>query len=211
MGKLGRCFRVEDENQNKFVLKIVLTANANLNVSSNSNSLACAEYYTLLSELEKPHVVPVKMDSLFRFIVEDRQLGISYLMCKEGDPIPLIIISNKNVNNCLPIISEDLFLQLIKSLQSIHKRGMFHGDPRVQNGLIYEGEIMWVDFMNFGFNRDDENNILKKRDLEILITSVYNKENLKKNEVLQQLINKYKEELSDLAVNDIVNNLFHSR
>ena len=190
-GKFGRCFKVQDNNGSFFILKIVKTIHSKEDESIRINALATNEYDTLVSEHGQLHVVPVKFDSFFRFVENGIQLGVSYLMCNEG------ISLSKN-------ITKNLFIQLLLSLQTIHHRGKYHGDPRIQNALIFSGEIMWIDFMCFGHT--DEKNLMKRRDFEILINSIRGNKFAQNNSKLVDSLNAYKDDLTNTY--DIIKYMF---
>ena len=57
---------------------------------------------------------------------------------------------------------------LVESLYSFHLTGHVHGDPRVDNVLLKDGQLKWIDFMH-----STQSNILAKvNDFSILFSSL---------------------------------------
>ena len=80
-----------------------------------------------------------------------------YILAQEGKPI-----------SC-PIISIEVKVALANALNGLHSNGVVHGDPRIENALILNEAVKWIDF------RDTDPVTTKKgirRDVQILYQSV---------------------------------------
>ena len=83
-------------------------------------------------------------------------LFAGYLLAKVGDQISLKV-------------SHDVKLQLATALYGLHSCGVIHGDPRIQNALMLNGSLKWIDF------RQSEcvtAKVDRRRDVQILLESV---------------------------------------
>jgi serine/threonine protein kinase len=67
-----------------------------------------------------------------------------------------------------PNRSED-FAAMIESLQHLHEQNFIHGDARVPNVVMVNGQLKWIDL---GASRFAEKNELKVHDMETLIRSL---------------------------------------
>ena len=66
----------------------------------------------------------------------------------------------------------DIVAKLLKSLEALHTAGHYHGDSRVANALLLNGEIVWVDLVGAGKAGADDN-AHTRRDLSDAIGSIY--------------------------------------
>jgi hypothetical protein len=128
-GAFGRCFAVEDEQQVKCALKIVLD-------KPSINSLVDSEFSKIRELRGNNHVINVKEDSLRSAYLGNDLLGMGYLMEQIGTPLKPLSCS-----------SDGLLEKLFISLNTIHENGYFHGDARIYNAVLVDDEVMWVDFV----------------------------------------------------------------
>ena len=79
-----------------------------------------------------------------------------YILAQEGKPISFPI-------------SIDVMAALAKALYGLHSHGVVHGDPRIENALILNEAVKWIDF------RDTDpvtTKVSMRRDVQILNESV---------------------------------------
>ena len=157
-GRFGRCFEVQNQSQiietietietnerietndtnkpnERMVLKTVLTFN-NPKIHKDIYSRVKQEYekIKIMNENKIPHIVTVIPNSFRIIMFEGNILGAAYLMKEVGIPLTVELCQKQKL---LP--------QLISSLQIIHKTGQYHGDARINNAILYNNEIIWVD------------------------------------------------------------------
>lgn len=66
-------------------------------------------------------------------------------------------------------VTDDLMMQLVSALVALHLNDVIHGDPRIQNALVIDNQVKWIDF------RDSElltTKVSRRRDVEILFGSL---------------------------------------
>ena len=181
-GKFGRCFKVQIENQNqlnetietietsktnnyktneRMVLKTVLSFNHPKHLQKDIYSRVQQEFekIQIMNENKIPHIITVIPNSFRTIMFEGNILGAVYLMKEVGIPLTVELCQ-----------SQKLLPQLISSLQIIHKNGQYHGDARINNAILYNNEIIWVDLVYglsesvgvdpFYLRRDDINHLL---------------------------------------------------
>jgi tRNA A-37 threonylcarbamoyl transferase component Bud32 len=185
-GAIGRCFSVErkDEREVHFALKSVLTCQR-----SNSNECTMVELLTegefrkleMLASTGMP-VMPILTGSLRRVYHKDKLLGLGYVMAAIGEPI----VSSRNK------IPSNVLENLFDSLAILHQGGHYHGDCRVQNVVLVDGKVVWIDFVwGSSENCGEYNNRKKKEDMVSLIRSIYGEVILKTDEQLKELLETY--------------------
>ena len=79
-----------------------------------------------------------------------------YMLAQEGEPISFPV-------------SNDIKSALAEALYGLHSHGVTHGDPRIDNAMILNGAVKWIDF------RDTETvttKVNKRRDVHILHKSM---------------------------------------
>jgi serine/threonine protein kinase len=79
-----------------------------------------------------------------------------YILDQEGQQIPLPV-------------TNDLKKELVVSLCGLHSHSVIHGDPRIENVLILEGVVRWIDFC---LCETVTTKISRRRDVEILYKSL---------------------------------------
>lgn len=82
--------------------------------------------------------------------------GGGYLMTPVGSPVNIDVVEDRKA----------LFVMLYR----LHDKGFAHGDPRWQNIIHFEGNLLWIDFNNFVLLSTPCN---KEKDLLLLMASVY--------------------------------------
>jgi tRNA A-37 threonylcarbamoyl transferase component Bud32 len=156
-GKYGRCFAVRGPDNVLQVLKTVRTM-------TDADRCVVEQEYTRLTTaplLTDVAVVKVVENSLRSVFEEGRRIGMGYLMRDVGEPL--------NPLKCKE--TRGLLRKLILSLQSLHLRGIAHGDARVYNIVLKEDVVIWVDFVAFD---GTFTGVAARRDMRELIHSVYN-------------------------------------
>lgn len=90
-------------------------------------------------------VIPVVPDS-FRYCRSSEVCCAGYLLEYEGVKFESSCprLNNRMVANSSPL---DVEITLVRSLLALHKSGIIHGDPRVDNVLLKNGQLKWIDFM----------------------------------------------------------------
>eukprot|EP00981_Chlorochromonas_danica_P013835 scaffold6913_cov169-Ochromonas_danica.AAC.1 len=86
-------------------------------------------------------------------------LGVQYagyLLAQEGEQIPLPV-------------TNDLKKELGVSLCELHSHSVIHGDPRIENALVLDGVVRWIDFR---LSETVTTKISRRRDVEILYKSL---------------------------------------
>ena len=105
-------------------------------------------------------VARVRLNSLVQCEVNGVPLGLRYLLDTVGRQVTRTDCNQRN-------FCERLFL----SLQAIHGRGYNHGDSRIDNAIISQDEVFWVDMV--GFNSTVSSPYQRVADLKILIESAF--------------------------------------
>jgi tRNA A-37 threonylcarbamoyl transferase component Bud32 len=82
--------------------------------------------------------------------------GGGYLMTPVGSPVNIDVVEDRKT----------LFVMLYR----LHQKGFAHGDPRWQNIIRFEGNLLWIDFDNFVLLSTPHNT---EKDLLLLMASVY--------------------------------------
>ena len=161
LGRNGRVFRVQNNDDGIMALKIVLTPDDGLvhSVFAEHHTLCCLRNKNL-------PVVSVLGDKASAVVQEgrdaDRCFGVCYLMQEVGTPVE---VHNAGQLRCV-------FMLLL----ALHRQNEFHGDPRLSNIVCYEGRLLWIDFFKAHVVR--EGDFLKRsfaNDIKILSSSVSNK------------------------------------
>ena len=158
-GGFGRVFCARSTNGTEMALKIVLTVSLD---SAQKQHLVISEFekLTLLTKEKVPHVISVVHDSLTLCEVHGNVIGVAYFLRDVGTPVTR--------ENC----QDRVFCQrLFYSLMSIHLKNHHHGDARVQNAIICEDKILWIDFLSTLVNFSSPN--LKRKDIQTLIKSIF--------------------------------------
>ena len=145
-GANGRVFRLNGGQ----VIKIV--------VGRKSNEVE-KEYLLMLQyhkwEAITSLVFPVVEGSYHCGVMRGVQYA-GYLLAQEGQQIPLPVTNN-------------LKKELAASLCGLHSHDVIHGDPRIENVLVLDGAVRWIDFR---LTETVTTKISKRRDVEILYTSL---------------------------------------
>mmetsp|Transcript_23959 Transcript_23959/g.34328 ORF Transcript_23959/g.34328 Transcript_23959/m.34328 type:complete len:460 (+) Transcript_23959:338-1717(+) len=192
MGGMGRCFEVRDKiSGGSLALKTVLTCHRIHSMErAQTEALVGSEYYKLLSLIDVPNVVKVVPHSLTRIYNKDNlQQGLGYLMQNVGESV-------KGVGAISSVILHKLF----HSLAGIHALGHYHGDSRVHNAILVDGEVVWIDFMLCLHEPVEENANRKKReDIAMLIGSIFNGNIHKTDRNLVALLAEYEARLANIA------------
>ena len=66
-------------------------------------------------------------------------------------------------------MSQELKRDLAISLSRLHAHDVIHGDPRIDNVMMLNGTMKWIDFRVFDFVTMK---MSRRRDVEILVDSV---------------------------------------
>lgn len=156
-GGYGRVFHVTS-NGVQSAMKIALT------LTAETESLIVGEYEKLTQLQDVPNVARIRLNSLVQCDVNGTPIGLRYLLGTVGRQVTKADCGQQ-------IFCERLFL----SLQAIHARGFSHGDPRIDNAIIFQDELFWVDMV--GFNSTVSSSYHKVADLKILIESVFDESN----------------------------------
>lgn len=133
-GATGRVFKVKLEDDEFAALKIVPQHISLL--QTESSALASASETGVVATVIKP----------FKEI--DNGSGAAIVISPVGEPV---VQSN---------LTEDCVLKIAKSLFKLHSNGFQHGDPRLANIILHEGQYLWIDFMacvsdsDFAWTRD---------------------------------------------------------
>lgn len=135
-GSYGRAFLLD----NGQVLKVA--------VGPNAYDLE-HEYIKIGFLQDSPHtehfVIPIVAGSFRRGKVENIDFA-GYLLQYKGEKIQ-ISPTTRNQNRMTNIEDEDIEVRLVKFLYELHLSGITHGDPRVDNALLVNNELKWIDFM----------------------------------------------------------------
>mmetsp|Transcript_20134 Transcript_20134/g.27657 ORF Transcript_20134/g.27657 Transcript_20134/m.27657 type:complete len:212 (+) Transcript_20134:15-650(+) len=192
MGGMGRCFEVRDKiSGGSLALKTVLSCHRIHSMErAQIEALVGSEFYKLLDLIDLPNVVKVVPHSLTRIYNKDNlQQGLGYLMQNVGESV-------KGVGAISSVILHKLF----HSLAGIHALGHYHGDSRVHNAILVDGEVVWIDFMLCLHEPVEENANRKKReDIAMLIGSIFNGNIHKTDRNLVALLAEYEARLANIA------------
>ena len=66
-------------------------------------------------------------------------------------------------------IAPDIKRKLAEALYALHANDVIHGDPRIENALLEDGDVKWIDFRDVDFVTTK---ISRKKDVEILFASL---------------------------------------
>lgn len=192
-GAFGRCFAVTDGHKT-YALKVVQIAHrSDCKDSAMVKAIFDAEFNIMvaLSNGATPLAAVMGVDPAVRsFVRNNIEIGRGYLMSHVGVsavPPPGRFVTKANLN------------KLFRSLASIHQSGYIHGDARIQNAVLVEGAVKWIDFFPSGPVVDQ----LKGRDAEVLLSSITKHDPLV-DTVLINLLNAYATSPSDANVLAIV-------
>jgi hypothetical protein len=78
------------------------------------------------------------------------------------------LLAQEGLKIALPV-SKELKRDLAVSLCGLHSHGVIHGDPRIENVLILEGAVKWIDFR---LSETVTTKISRRRDVDILYKSL---------------------------------------
>jgi len=189
MGGMARCFEVRNKTSGRLMaLKTVLTCHRVQSMEpAQIEALVGSEYYKLLTLIDVPNVVKVVPDSLTRIYNKDNlQQGLGYLMQNVGQKITGV-----------GTISPGILQKLFHSLAVIHALGHYHGDSRVQNAILVDGEVLWIDFMVSLHEPVEERR--KCEDISMLISSIFIGNIQKTDRNLLALLEEYEARLANIA------------
>jgi serine/threonine protein kinase len=145
-GANGRVFKLSNDK----VIKIV--------IGKKSNEVE-KEYTIMLKYQEtndlKNFVFPV-VEGSFKSGHIGRLAYAGYLLAKEGEKI-------QNFN------SVKIKKSLASALYGLHSCNVIHGDPRIDNVLVLDGSLKWIDFRQ---SDPFATKFSKRYDVEILLTSL---------------------------------------
>lgn len=137
-GENGRVFKLNDGS----VMKVVVGKNSKHVENEYKLSLQCQQDDAL-----KLLVFPIIQDSFHSGTI-DNVTYAGYRLIAEGENVTLPLSKAKMV-------------ELAQLLYGLHASGVIHGDPRIDNILILDGSIKWIDFRDvdpvtkmLGFSRD---------------------------------------------------------
>jgi hypothetical protein len=146
-GANGRVFKLRNNDR---VIKIV--------IGKKSNEVE-KEYTIMLKYQEtndlKNFVFPV-VEGSFKSGHIGRLAYAGYLLAKEGEKI-------QNFN------SVKIKKSLASALYGLHSCNVIHGDPRIDNVLVLDGSLKWIDFRQ---SDPFATKFSKRYDVEILLTSL---------------------------------------
>jgi hypothetical protein len=139
-GAFGRTFR--------------LTSGQVLKVSTSS----IYEEYEYMCKIQSDPMaakllIPIVVDSYREGTTGDCNYG-GYLLEYEGEKIRTSCPrrqKDRSLGNSCPGTVE---IDMVKSLLALHQTGFLHGDPRVANVLLKNGELKWIDFQSRSLNGD---------------------------------------------------------
>jgi len=156
-GAYGRAFLLTNGN----VLKVAVGSNA---------AMLQMEYLTILNLQKNPNtqnfVIPV-VPNTFQYVRGDQCDYAGYLLEYQGERVSSTCprLHHNEITNLSP---GNLEIELVKFLYNLHLTGHVHGDPRLDNVLLKDGELKWIDFMN----STQFNIIAKVNDFSILFSSL---------------------------------------
>lgn len=171
-GGFGMVFHVT-QNDIHYALKIVL----NSEVKTEISTMFVTEVQTLEHLIDNPNVVSIIEGSVRQIMNEEGShvAGFVYLMKEVGAKCDKDTIG---AANCL------------RALHELFRSKTYHGDARYKNLIVYNNQLLWIDFMQHVYLFNDnrcywENDILK------LVNSLYsdcNIEVLKESNVLKEYL-----------------------
>ena len=165
-GANGRIFKL-DNNQ---VIKVVIGNNSNFVEKEYNIMLNCQN-----REEIKSVVFPIIEGSYRDGFVCNRLVSYAgYLLSCEGKKI----IKTE--------VSEELQKQVVNCLWILHSNNIIHGDPRLENLLILNNEVKWIDFRESEFITCKIN---KRRDVKILFESFKERLVTEVDDKIEQYIN----------------------
>jgi len=130
LGACGRVFRVFYPVGDSIVyaMKLVISTD-----DEQSRINEVENEYEQLNNAKGEGVIPVVLDSFKSGFVKSNSKTLfgGYLMSVVGCPL-----ENNKTN----------VKKMLESLNGLHKRGIYHGDARIQNVVQWEDTIYWVDF-----------------------------------------------------------------
>jgi len=176
-GNHGRCFKVMNfVTRAEFVLKIVLTGHL-INKDAEAAYAATQHEYKTLAEKPHRNLVKVQPNSLKVVLTSPTDtLGLGYLMVDVGSAVS---ISNLET-------SQKLF-ELFESLRELHHAKIFHGDARIANVILRDGQFVWIDLM---LSSSFDETISKSKDIWKLIQSLFGSAT-SDDARLQELVDEY--------------------
>jgi hypothetical protein len=150
-GANGRVFRLQSGK----VIKVVVGAKSGEVELEFKSMVRC-----LSSEGVNAFVFPIVVDSYRCGRIQEVDFA-GYILAREGVQI-------------LPPIEPDIKRKLAEALYGLHVNEIIHGDPRIQNALLLDGDLKWIDFRqtNFVTTKVDS-----RRDVEVLFESLGGKVN----------------------------------
>ena len=98
---------------------------------------------------------PIDVDSYRRGSIQEVAFA-GYMLAYEGVQIS-------------PPIATDIKRKMAEALYGLHAKGILHRDPRIQNALLLNGEVKWIDFRQCDFVTTFVN---RQRDVEVLLQSL---------------------------------------
>jgi len=147
-GASGRVFRLEDGQ----ALKVVIGA-------------SCDGFEIEFLNMEMLSKNPSTKDFVFPVVENSYKKGVldgvhyaGYLLSAVGKPF--------NATSITPAQLEKIAV----SLSALHRQGITHGDARIQNVLLYDGDARWIDFHHSKFQFTTEDLILN--DISLLLESL---------------------------------------
>jgi hypothetical protein len=181
-GGMGRCYRCRIDGGEERAIKTVLTVAGQ--ASSDAAILTRLEFQLLcrVNQVAHQHSVGVDAASWTSFSIPDRvgePLGIAYSMTDVGEPM-----DRKNTTRCMHYM-----LQLLQSLEALHAAGYCHGDAHVENAVIVNGRVKWVDFMT-AMSDVNATDMSRRNDMRKLLESVYG-DTILENTAVQLAIGNY--------------------
>ncbi len=145
-GANGRVFRLQSGK----VIKVVVGKRSE-EVEREYNSMECC----LSMEGVKAFAFPIVVGSYRSGSIRGVDYA-GYILACEGVQI-------------LPPIALDIKRKLAEALYGLHANQIIHGDPRIQNALLLDGDVKWIDFRQTDFVTSKIN---RQRDVEVLFGSL---------------------------------------
>jgi hypothetical protein len=138
-----------------------LTSGAVIKVVIGPRSDDVEKEYALMLQCQKleavrPHVFPVVEGTFHSGVVCGCVDFAGYTLAREGRPL-------------FCPVPPDLKCDLAVALHGLHAHGVIHGDPRIENALVLDGVLKWIDF------RETETvttKVSRRRDVQILRQSL---------------------------------------
>jgi hypothetical protein len=137
-GAYGRAFLLDDGK----VLKVAVGPSA---------AKLEVEYSIILSIQKNPEtahfVIPVIQNS-FRYCRSNEVCYAGYLLEYEGKKVESSCPRLARMATSANLSPGNVEVALVEFLYDLHKWGLTHGDPRVDNVLLKDGQFKWIDFMD---------------------------------------------------------------